>query len=589
MTLMYRARYRRILWFFGRVIASVLFWDVFLARIGFRKWSTSGRSMRYKRHAVRFRRLAISMGGVMIKVGQFLSTRVDVLPKEVTDELSGLQDEVPAVPYESILKVVEQEFNTSLQEQYESFDQVPLAAASLGQVHRATIHPKSPPVSSSAGGNGSGSPASPIDVVVKVQRPDIENLIATDLEALHTVGRWLQRYRPIRRRANVPALLDEFSRILYEEIDYLAEGRNAETFAANFAGNPLVRVPKVYWTHTTVRVLTLENVLAIKITDYEAIGKAGIDRGKVASLLLDTYLQQIFEDGFFHADPHPGNLFVEPSPIKVPVINRTDDLGRPGNGRDHPLPPQWQLTFVDFGMVGHVPSNLRTGLRELLIGVGTRDTQRVVKAYQQMGVLLQDVDLVMLERAQSHIFEQYWGMNMSELNKLNTGDFREFLEEFRGLIYDLPFQIPQDIIFLVRCVSILSGMCTGLDPQFNVFQHLSPYAQKIISDEARNNRKDWLTEVESLARSWLNAPLKLDALLARLERGDISMRNPEVSHQVNRLERAIRSLSTGLLFAALLLGGVQFYLGDQRIGAVILLSGAGITLLWIIWRNITSA
>jgi predicted unusual protein kinase regulating ubiquinone biosynthesis (AarF/ABC1/UbiB family) len=585
---MYRPRYRRIIWFFGTVIARLLFWDVFLPRIGLGKWSARGRSKRMQRIAIRFRRLAIEMGGVMIKVGQFLSTRVDILPKEIIVELSGLQDEVPPVPYEAIRAVVEQEFDGPIEDHFLTFDQVPLAAASLGQVHHATLSEKTQPPTSTSSGNGRRSMLTPIDVVVKVQRPNIENLIHTDMEALRTVGRWLQYYKPIQRRANVLALLEEFSGILYEEIDYLAEGKNAETFTANFAANPNVRVPKVYWTHTTVRVLTLENVLAIKITDYEGITKAGINRAEVASLLLDTYLKQIFEDGFFHADPHPGNLFVEPSPVLTPAIAFSNQSQKPESGRDGQSSPKWQLTFVDFGMVGHVPPNLRAGLRELIMSVGTRDAPRVVKAYQQMGLLLPGADLIRLERAQSHVFEHYWGMNMAELTNLSPGDFREFVDEFRDLIFDMPFQIPQDIIFLVRCVNILSGMCTGLDPQFNIFQHIGPYAKKIISEEARNNRKDWLTEVETLARSWLNAPMKLDILLAKLERGDITMRDPEVSQQVNRLERAVRQLGAGLIFAALLLGGIQFYLGNQVIGAIVLLSGAGFVLLWIIWKNLIS-
>jgi predicted unusual protein kinase regulating ubiquinone biosynthesis (AarF/ABC1/UbiB family) len=585
---MYRARYRRITWFFGTIIASVLFWDVFLPRLGFRGWSISTRSKRMKKSAERFRRLAIAMGGVMIKVGQFLSTRVDILPKEVIDELSGLQDEVPPVSFEAIRGVVEREFNGLLEDHFVTFDPVPLAAASLGQVHRAALSPKTQPSTATLSGNGRGSKPIPIGVVVKVQRPNIENLIRTDLEALRTVGRWLQYFKPIRRRADVLALLDEFSRILYEEIDYLAEGKNAETFAANFTANPRVRVPKVYWTHTTVRVLTLENVLAIKIADYEGITKAGINRSEVASLLLDTYLKQIFEDGFFHADPHPGNLFVEPSPVPVSPVVLPNPTQNPVSGQNGQSAPKWQLTFVDFGMVGHVPTNLRIGLREMIMSVGTRDSSRAVKAYQQMGVLLPNADLIRLERAQSHVFERYWGMNMSELTNLNTDDLKDFLDEFRDLVFDMPFQIPQDIIFLVRCVNILSGMCTGLDPQFNVFQHLSPYAKKIINEEARNNRKDWLTELETLTRSWLNAPIKLDALLAKLEQGNITMRDPEVSQQVNRLERSVRMLSAGLIFTALLLGGTQFYLGDQVIGAIVLFSGASIILLWIIWKNITS-
>ncbi len=583
---MYRSRYRRITWFFGRVIASLIFWDLILPRLGLGRLSARGRSARVQKYAIRFRRLAVAMGGVMIKVGQFLSTRVDILPAVVTDELAGLQDEVPAVPVEGLIRVIEHEFGRSLEQLYLSFDPQPLAAASLGQVHRATLHPKHLTRPGDARPEASQTP---IQVVVKIQRPDIENLIKIDLSALNTVGRWVQRYRPIRRRANVPALLNEFSRILYQEIDYLAEGRNAEIFAENFSTDPRVRVPKVYWTHTTVRILTLENVYAIKITDYNSITQAQINRSQVASVLLDTYLQQIFKDGFFHADPHPGNLFVEPFPLSPTLPASVSSQPSPTVGPIEPPGITWQVTFVDFGMVGHVPERLLQGLRELLIGVGTRDSQKVVNAYGQMGILLPDADLVMLERAQSRIFERYWGMNMSELTRLTTVDFQQFLDEFRQLVFDLPFQVPQDLIFLVRCVNILSGICTGLDPKFNVFEHLVPFAQKLVAEEARSNRRDWFSQVETIARGWLSVPLKLDAVLAKLERGEIEMRNPDVSYQVNRLEQSIRSLILSILFTAFLIGGIQLFLAGIFGGAAILLAGAVGFFIWILWRLVISS
>ncbi|HEX7973630.1 MAG TPA: AarF/UbiB family protein, partial [Anaerolineales bacterium] len=417
---------------------SLAFWDLLLPRLGLGARSRLTRTERYRRSAAAFRILAIQMGGVLIKVGQFLSTRVDVLPPEIISELSNLQDEVPPASFADIRRAAEADLGTPLSEKFDQFEETPLAAASLGQAHRARLK--------------SGEFQ---DVVVKVQRPNIEAIIATDLAALRTVGNWLRRYPPIRRRADVPALLDEFIRILYQEIDYLNEGHNAETFAANFKDQVGVRVPHIIWTHTTRHVLTLENVWAIKITDYQAITAAGISLADVASRLLDTYLKQIFEDSFFHADPHPGNLFIRP-------LTR-----EPGEEN-----VSWQLTFVDFGMVGHVPANLRDGLRELLIGVGTQDASRVVKSYQTLGVLLPTADLLLLEKAEAKLFEQFWGKNMTELSHIDPGEVREFLGEFRELLYALPFQVPHDIIYLGRAVAILSGMCTGLDPSFNVWDHL---------------------------------------------------------------------------------------------------------------------
>ena len=327
-----RGRYFRILYFFAGVIARFILWELVLARIGFRKWTRRTRAERFRREAVRFRALAIHMGGVMIKVGQFLSSRLDVLPPEVTDELANLQDEVPAEPYAAIKELAEKDLGASLTEKFEWFDESPLAAASLGQVHRARLR-----LEDDADGFR--------NVVVKVQRPFIELIVEVDLSALKRVGNWLMRYRPVREHSDVPALLREFSETVREEIDYLNEAENAEKFFENFKDDADVHVPRVVKSLSTLRVLTLEDVFAIKITDYDALTAAGIKRGDVANKLLDTYLKQIFEDGFVHADPHPGNLFVTP-------------LGEEGE-----LPRRWKLTFVDFGMTARVPDGIRDALR----------------------------------------------------------------------------------------------------------------------------------------------------------------------------------------------------------------------------------
>jgi predicted unusual protein kinase regulating ubiquinone biosynthesis (AarF/ABC1/UbiB family) len=555
---MIRHRYRRIVNFFARLLLGFAFWDLFLPRLGLRGWARRTRSRRLQKAAAAYRLLAVQMGGVLIKVGQFLSARVDVLPREITDELAGLQDEVPPERFEDIRRVVEEEFGKPLETKFASFDPEPLAAASLGQVHRAVLP------------DGPGASPATHGVVVKVQRPDIELLIATDLAALDTVGGWLQRYRPISRRADVPALLQEFTKILYEEIDYEAEGRNAETFAQNFKDNSRVRVPGVVWSHTTKRTLTLQNVLGIKITDYEAITAAGIDRAEVASRLLDTYLQQIFEDGFFHADPHPGNLFVQP--LEQPL----SEDGQPAGKRP------WQLTFVDFGMVGHVPPHTKDGLREMLIGVGTQDAARVVRSYQTLGVLLPSADLALIEKAGSRVFERFWGKNMTELTHIDPAEIREFTSEFRELIFSLPFQVPQDFIFLARAVGILSGMCTGLDRSFNVWDHLEPYARKLIAEEAQANREFWFDEIKNLARAVLAGPLKLEAALGKLERGEVSVRTPDIARQAARLEAALRQVAASVTFAALLLGSVLLYTSGELTFAGVLLGGAGLSLLWLL-------
>ncbi len=547
---MLRARYRRIILFSARVVISLIAWELILPRLGFRKRVQQTRSDRLRRIAVAFRALAVEMGGVLIKVGQFLSSRPDVLPVEVTAELADLQDEVPAEDFADIRRVIETELGAPLLTKFTRFDEIPLAAASLGQAHCAELKTS---VKSTA--------ETPTTVVVKVQRPGIEAIVATDLAALRTVGKWLHRYPPIRKRADVPMLLDEFSRVLYEEIDYLAEGRNAETFAANFSERPDVLVPRVAWTHTTRRVLALEDVYGIKITDYDAITAAGVDRVEVARRLFDTYLKQIFDDGFFHADPHPGNLFVFPG----------DDEGQ-----------GWRLTFVDFGMAGRVPPNLRAGLREGVIATGTQDTKRLIKAYQMMDVLLPNADLELVEKAEAQMFERFWGKSMAELQQISHKEMMEFALEFRELIYTMPFQVPQDLILLGRTIAILFGICTGLDPQFNVWDGIVPFAQKLIAEETLSGWEFWTGELGGMVRALLALPRRTEEVLGQMERGEIAVQVPRLSRQVSQIEQTFRRMVGSVIFAAMLMGGVQLHLAGELVLGSALFAGAGLTLLWII-------
>ncbi len=548
-----RARYWRIMAFFTGAALMFIAWEIVLSSLGFRALVRRTRSERYRKVAVRFRSLAIRMGGVMIKVGQFLSSRLDVLPPEITKELSGLQDEVPAEAFEHIRSLTEAELGAPLEQKFDSFEEIPLAAASLGQVHRARL--------CSADANGEFC-----NVVVKVQRPYIDQLIEVDLSALRRFGSWLKRYKPISKRVDVPDLVEEFSTITRAEVDYLAEGSNAEMFAENFKEVGRVHVPRVVWSHTTRKVLVLEDVFAIKITDYEAISAAGIDREEVANELLDTYLKQIFEDGFFHADPHPGNLFV------TPLVDETGKV-------------DWKLTFVDFGMVGHVPGNLRQGLREMVIGVGTKDAARLVRSYQTLDVLLPTADLKMIEQAEAQLFELFWGKSMSELRQINHAEMFRFADKFRELMFEMPFQLPQNLLMLGRTVAILSGICTGLNKDFNLWAQIAPYASKMISQEAGSNWRVWLDEIGNVLKDLVGLPSQAGRLLAQMERGDLSVQVPAVSRQVTSLERAVDRLVGSVLFAAFLISGVLFYIKGDELLSYGGFAFAGITFFWILFSR----
>ncbi|MBC8334334.1 MAG: AarF/ABC1/UbiB kinase family protein [Anaerolineales bacterium] len=549
-----RARYRQIIGFSARVAANLIFWDIFLSRLGLRSLARKTRPVRLKKFAVQFRAMAIRMGGVMIKVGQFLSSRLDVLPPEIVEELSGLQDEVPAEDFDAIRELAEAELGGSLEKKFKTFDATPMAAASLGQVHRASLLPESQETILFN------------NIVVKIQRPHIKEIIEVDLSALRRVGGWLERYKPIRQRADVQGLIEEFSTTIYEEVDYLAEGKNVEIFQEHFADHARIHVPRVVWEFTRPQVLTLEDVFAIKITDYDAITAAGIDRAEVARVLLDTYLKQIFEDGFFHADPHPGNLFVTPLA-----------------GPDEDGSVDWKLTFVDFGMVGRVPDNLRAGLREMVIAVGTRDAKRLVRAYQQLGLLLPGANLKLIEEAESQVFERFWGKSMSELRQISLDEMREFALQFRELMYEMPFQIPHNLLLLGRTVAILSGMCTGLDPDFNLWDQLSPYARKLISEEATSNWDMWFNELGDLAKTLIAIPAQTGRVLDKIEKGDLEVHMPRVAQQISHLERAVYKLAGSLIFGAVFIGGIVLYNAENSLAGSLLLGTSLIALVWTVF------
>jgi predicted unusual protein kinase regulating ubiquinone biosynthesis (AarF/ABC1/UbiB family) len=487
--------------------------------------------------------MAVRLGGVHIKVGQFLSARMDVLPSEITNELTGLQDEVPAESFEGIRALAEEELGAPLSEVFAYFDQTPMAAASLGQVHRAQLK------EDEALEFGT-------EVVVKVQRPNIETIINTDLSALKIVSKWIMRYRPIRRRVDVPALLSEFTKVLYQEIDYLAEGKHAQTFADNFKGVCGIRVPTVDWKHTTKRVLALEDVFAIKITDYQYIDDAGIDRAEVATRLFDAYMRQIFEHGFFHADPHPGNLFVDPK----------------GN-EDHP----WHLTFVDFGMVGQIPPNTRAGLREFLIGLGTKDAKRIVEAYKILQILLPGADLDLIEQAEGQAFDRFWGKSMDELRNISFEEMHEFAKEFRELVYDMPFQVPQDLVFLFRTVAILAGICTGLDTSFNFWTVMAPYTEKMLAEEA--GAATWLREAGLILQTLIALPRKTENIIDRLSRGGLVVQTPAAERGIKNINQTLQRLVYAVLFFALLDNGIDLYLSQPGWGAYLIL---GIAVFFLI-------
>jgi len=530
-----RARYRRILRFATRYLVQAWWFELFLPRIGLARFSARGRARRLQRIAQRFHLLAVDLGGLMIKVGQFMSSRLDVLPPEITKELEGLQDEVPAVPFPEIRALAEAELGVPLERAFSFVDPVPLAAASLGQAHRARLAPDD------------AAQTGLLDVVLKIQRPGIDQVVDVDLRALRKVAGWLSRVRLVSDRVDMPSLVEEFAVTSLAEIDYLHEAASAERFGEMFADDARVSVPELVWERTTRRVLTLQDVTAIKINDVDALRAAGIDPSAVAAEFAAVMFDQLFVHGFFHADPHPGNIFVTPS----------------GDGG-------WTFTFIDFGMMGEVPDGLRRGLRQLLIAAASRDGKGMVAGIRDVGVLLPSADTAELERAMTTLFARFGGMGFAELQEVDPREFRAFAVEFGDVVRSLPFQLPENFLLIIRAMSLTSGMCSSLDPAFNIWDAVEPYSAQLIRTEGGNIVQDLAKRAVSTAGLIARLPQRLDDLLTNVDEGRMTVQVPRLERRLENLDRTGRRIISVILFAVLLLGGVLLRAQDTVFGTVVM-------------------
>jgi predicted unusual protein kinase regulating ubiquinone biosynthesis (AarF/ABC1/UbiB family) len=513
-------RYRKIRRFVTSAFLHALWWDVLLALPGL-SYLRRPAAPRYARLARRYRALAVEMGGVLIKLGQFLSIRVDLLPPEVIAELSGLQDEVPPLPLAAIVQQIENDFGRPLGEVFSWISPDPVGAASLAQVHAAKLP--------------GGEP-----VVVKVLRPGIDVLVATDLAAVGLALRLLRAWRRLRRRVAFEALERELRETTLRELDLEAEGHSAERFATAFADDSRVHVPRVYWQQSAAHCLTLEDVGFIKIADLAALAAAGIERAEVASTLFQIYLDQIFVHHFVHADPHPGNLFVRPLPLagEAPILPG-GAVGPPQNGDSRPF----QIAFVDFGMTAEIPEHLRSALREYVIGLGTRDAERIVRSYAAAGILLPGADLKRLVEMLEELFDRFWGVRIGDIRDVALAEARHFFSEYRDVLYTAPFQIQVELLFVVRAMGLLAGMGTHLAPEFDPWAETLPFAEKLATDELRSGWRAAVRGTLAQAQRLWSIPQRFDQVLGRTLRGQLQMGpNAEAKRMHERLERTLRRL-----------------------------------------------
>ncbi len=546
-----KKRYRKILGFAALALLQTWWFELALPKFGLRRWVAKGRVRRVQKLARRFYVLAADLGGLMIKVGQFMSSRLDVLPEQITRELSGLQDEVAPEPTVAIVDQIESELGMRLEDAFLEFETEPIAAASLGQAHRAKLR------------SDLAEDLEFEDVIVKVLRPGIHQIVEVDLAALRIVGGWLSRIRLVSRRADAPALVEEFAATSLQEINYFNEAANLERFSNQFASDARVSAPEVVWERSSSKVLTLSDVTAIKISDVQALQAAEIDPNQVAAELARVTFEQIFTHGFFHADPHPGNIFVRPT----------------GSGN-------FVLTFIDFGMMGEIDDELRLNLQSFIFAVAGRDARAWIRAVKRLGVLLPSADTVELERAISELFDRFGGVGVAEITQTDPREFRDFALKFSELVRALPFQLPENFLLLVRSISLISGVTSSLNREFNMWDAVDPFARTLLNGGANSTLKALGRELAKQATTLLQLPSKLDDLVARLERGELSVRQPEVERRLRLLNGAVSRVGSIALFGILLFAGLQLQATNATLGGILL----GLSALPLIhalnpWRN----
>ena len=496
--------------------------------------------------ARRFSVLAIKLGGLIIKAGQFASSRLDVLPAAITAELESLQDAVAPEPFDAIRELCERELGLNLDLAFEHVDHIPLASASLGQAYRARL---APTLATDFGMT---------NVVIKVLRPGIEDIVDVDLRALRRIGMWLSRIKLVSRRTDAPALVEEFAAVSLDEIDYRHEAKNLERFRENFVDDPRVSVPEVVWERSTRRVLVLEDVTAIKISDVDALAAAGINPNAVAAELARVTFEQIFNHGFFHADPHPGNIFVTPA-----------TSGTPG---------EFSLTFIDFGMMGEIGNDLREGLQRFIFALVARDARGCVEAMQRLNVLLPSADAIELERAIAVVFNRFGGVGVAEITQTDPKVFRELAIEFSELLRTLPFQLPEDFLLLLRSISLISGVTSALNREFNMWDAVDPFARTLLNGGGSSTLNALGREALSALNTLAQLPRRIDATLTRLDQGLVSVRVSELEKGVRRLDRSVRRVAAAILAAAIFLGGLVLRASGDDLGTVLLVASLPIGL-----------
>ncbi|HSQ40157.1 MAG TPA: lipopolysaccharide core heptose(II) kinase RfaY [Anaerolineales bacterium] len=451
-----------------------------------------------------FRQALEELGPAFVKLGQMLSTRPDVLPPSYIVELAKLQDNVPPVPWNEIHAVIQTELGALPEKIFGEIDPKPLAAASLAQVHAAKLLTRQ-------------------KVVIKVQRPNILPTIQTDLEIIRDIANYAEQHTPLGRVYNLVEIVEDFADTLHNELNYQSEGRNADRIRENFAQEHCLHIPSVYWEYTTRRVLVMEYIEGIKITDIATLDEAGYDRKKIANNAARMIVKEILEDGFFHADPHPGNLIVMEDEV---------------------------IGAMDFGMVGYLSDADRTNLIRLYSVAVQMDAKSVTDGLIHIGAAPIDVNRHALSQDIERLLRYYNGLALKDVH------VNELMDSLMPLAFEYRLQLPTNFWQLGKTLAMMEGIGYKLAPEFDVFAFSGPYVAKLMLKAALPNRH-WIGEITRRGLAWSDLLEELPhigmLLLDRIEKRDPIKLSLDHSN-LELLDRMVTRIALSVIVAAMILG-----------------------------------
>jgi ubiquinone biosynthesis protein len=492
-------------------------------------------------HPARVRMVLEELGPTYIKLGQILSMRQDLVPMEYIREFSRLQDDVQPFGFADVEKVIKEELGSEIKDIFEFFEETPIAAASIGQVHRAGLK--------------SGE-----EVAVKVQRPGIRKIIEADLDIMYSIAGFAEEHIPEARLYRPLETIEEFESTIIAEMDYTQEGRNAQRFANNFRNDPLIYIPKVYWDYTGTKVLTLEYIEGVKSSLFEDHEGYGTDRKRIARTIIEAFMQQVYEDGFFHADLHSGNVFIMKDA---------------------------RIALLDFGMAGFLSPDMRSLLIDELIAITKGDTKLYIELLRDMGSIGDEVDVRSLKVDIDHLLYRYYGRSVKQL------DTAAILQEMIGVLRKHRVRVPSNVALLSKGAMTVEGFSALMDPGINMAEIAEPFARKAMKKrfQLSSITGGAYSDLYNWSRVIRRAPMKISHILDIAEKGYLKLRfDPHgFDRIVAELDAASNRLAFSLIISAIIVGssliiqtGQEPYIWGMPMLGVIGFVMAGLLGMWLV-------